>query len=150
MARMALLRGRGWWWATMAVFTTKYGGASGKGTVFKITTNGMISALVSFTGTNGANPFARLTLGRDGGLYGTTSAGGTNQSPDGQGFGTVFKLSAGGSMTTVLSLNGTNGWSPRAGLVSDSDGNMFGATFNGGETYVPGVFIGYGVVFRLA
>ena len=53
-------------------------------------------------------------------------------------------------MTTVLSLNGTNGWSPRAGLVSDSDGNMFGATFNGGETYVPGVFIGYGVVFRLA
>ena len=36
----------------------------GDGTVFKITTNGVLTTLVSFDGTNGANPVAGLFLGR--------------------------------------------------------------------------------------
>ena len=39
---------------------------SGMGTVFKVTTNGTLTTLVSFTGNNGANPYAALTLGTDG------------------------------------------------------------------------------------
>ena len=42
------------------------------GTVFKVTTNGTLTTLVSFNGTNGANPNAALTLGNDGNFYGTT------------------------------------------------------------------------------
>ena len=48
------------------------------GTVFKVTTNGTLTTLVSFNGTNGAYPHAGLTLGNDGNFYGTTSQGGSN------------------------------------------------------------------------
>ena len=40
--------------------------------MFKVTTNGTLTTLVSFNGTNGANPGAALTLGTDGNFYGTT------------------------------------------------------------------------------
>jgi uncharacterized repeat protein (TIGR03803 family) len=59
----------------------------GYGTVFEVTTNGMLTTLVSFDSTNGAFPEAGLVQGRDGNFYGTTSQGGTN------GYGTVFRLS---------------------------------------------------------
>src|SRR5438445_13328133 len=55
--------------------TTTEGGIAGKGTVFKVTTNGVFTTLVSFTGPNVANPQAWLVLGNDGNLYGTTSLG---------------------------------------------------------------------------
>ena len=51
------------------------GGSSGYGTVFKVTTNGTLTTLVAFNGSNGAYPYAALTLGKDGNFYGTTSAG---------------------------------------------------------------------------
>ncbi len=69
--------------------TTKSGGAAGVGTVFKITTNGVLTTLVTFNGPNGSQPLAPLTLAIDGNLYGTTSSGGT------YGSGTVFELAFG-------------------------------------------------------
>ena len=68
--------------------TTHYGGGTnGNGTVFKISTNGALTSLYSFTGGNdGANPVAGLVQGSDGNFYGTTSGGGQG------GAGTVFRL----------------------------------------------------------
>src|SRR5258708_39982869 len=62
------------------------GGLSGQGTVFKITTNGVLTTLVFFNGTNGSVPYGGLTLGTDQNLYGTTDSGGAFST------GTVFKV----------------------------------------------------------
>src|ERR1019366_2076721 len=62
--------------------TTWYGGITnsgypaGMGTVFKVTTDGALTTLAAFNATNGANPPAALTLGRDGNFYSTTCFGG--------------------------------------------------------------------------
>ena len=55
--------------------------------MFKVTTNGTLTTLVSFNGSDGASPVAALTLGNDGNFYGTTKEGGN-------GDGTVFRFSA--------------------------------------------------------
>ena len=73
------------------------------GTVFKVTTNGTLTTLVSFNCTNGANPHAALTLGNDGNFYGTTANGGSSSSID----GTVFKVTTNGTLTTLVSFNGS-------------------------------------------
>ena len=56
--------------------TTSPGGSSGDGTVFRVTTGGMLTTLVSFYRTNGTGP-NELVLGSDGRFYGTTSGGGS-------------------------------------------------------------------------
>ena len=66
---------------------TLQGGASGLGTVFKLTASGTETILHSFAGaSDGANPGANLLQGSDGNLYGSTAAGGTS------GDGTFFKV----------------------------------------------------------
>ena len=113
--------------------TTYFGGANGYGTVFKMTTNGALTPLYSFTGgSNGANPYAGLTQGADGKLYGTTYFGGAYTNLSGSGNGTVFKLTTNGTLTTLASFNGTNGARPLAGLVQALDGSFYGTTANGG------------------
>src|SRR2546428_460173 len=65
--------------------TTRYGGASDDGTVFKMTPGGALSNLHSFTYTaDGAWPVAALAKGTNGSLYGVTTYGGAND------WGTVF------------------------------------------------------------
>ena len=66
--------------------TTKSGGSSNKGTIFKITPAGVLTTLISFDGANGANPEAALVQGRDGNLYGTAYSGGTSNQ------GVIFQL----------------------------------------------------------
>jgi uncharacterized repeat protein (TIGR03803 family) len=128
--------------------TTFYLGANGDGTVFKISTNGVLTTLYSFTGYNdGASPKAGLVQGRDGYFYGTTSGGGTKNLWSGGG-GTVFKISTNGVLTTLYSFTGGNdGGNPVAALVQGSDGSFYGTTQNygqGGGGQGPG-----GTVFRL-
>ena len=74
--------------------TTEDGGSAGEGMVFKLVHSGsnwIEQPLYSFgstqSGNDGAEPDGGATIGPDGNLYGTTSAGG------GAGLGTVFKLS---------------------------------------------------------
>jgi len=59
--------------------------------------------LDSFNFTNGSAPFAAMTLGPDGNLYGTTAAGGSNR------VGTVFRLTTNGTLTPLVNFSNTNG-----------------------------------------
>ncbi len=96
------------------------------GTIFQVTTSGTLTTLVSFNGTNGGgNVVVPLTLGNDGNLYGTTRSGGSHND------GTVFQITTNGTLTTLVSFDGTNGWAP-FGLTLGSDGNFYGATPYGG------------------
>jgi uncharacterized repeat protein (TIGR03803 family) len=124
--------------------TTAYGGTNGAGTVFRISTNGELASLYSFTGTNdGEYPIGGLVQGSDGNFYGTTESGGAHTNQYGQGLGTVFKISANGAFTSLYSFSGTNdGANPEAALVQGSDGNFYGTTEAGGTNNL-------GTVFRL-
>ena len=75
-----------------------------------MTTNGVLTTLVSFAGTNGANPQAGLVLGGDGSFYGTTLFGGSGYAGVSfSGEGTVFQVTTDGALTSLVSFNGTNG-----------------------------------------
>jgi uncharacterized repeat protein (TIGR03803 family) len=68
--------------------TTEINGASGYGTVFKLTKRGRLTVLHSFNNLDGAFPQSALLRDRDGTLYGTTESGGDLNCD----CGTVFKL----------------------------------------------------------
>jgi uncharacterized repeat protein (TIGR03803 family) len=106
--------------------TTYFGGDYTQGTVFSLATKGASTTLVSFSGADGANPYAAPVQGADGTLYGTTYLGGASN------LGTVFSLATNGALTRLVSFSGTNGGNPRAALVQGVDGNFYGTTFNGG------------------
>ena len=90
-------------------YGTTYGAVVGSGTVFRVTTNGALTTLVFFDNTNGANPQASLTPGNDGNFYGTTASGGNLNLNSGEGYGTVFKMTTNGTLTTLVSFASTNG-----------------------------------------
>jgi uncharacterized repeat protein (TIGR03803 family) len=112
---------------------------SGWGTIFKVTTGGLLTNLAFFHGTNGAFPVGVLVRGMDGNLYGTTGAGGIGF--DGttySGYGTVFKITGDSTLTTLFWFNSTNnGAYPFAGLALGADGNLYGTTQQGGTNYPP-------------
>ena len=85
-------------------------------------TNVAFTRLVSFDGTNGAMPFAGLTLGKDGNFYGTTCRGGE------YGNGTIFKMTPDGRITKLFSFNGTSGYFSDGELVQGKDENLYGMT----------------------
>ncbi|MBK8092247.1 MAG: hypothetical protein IPK32_09795 [Verrucomicrobiaceae bacterium] len=131
--------------------TTYGGGAFDRGTVFKMTQNGLLSTLVEFTGngTNnkGSTPQSALVQGSDGNFYGTTEGGSSN-------LGTVFRITPGGVLTTLVEFTGagTNnrGSHPQDALVLGSDGNFYGTTQTGGIGFVAGIsYSGYGTVFKM-
>jgi uncharacterized repeat protein (TIGR03803 family) len=128
--------------------TTSAGGANSKGTVFELTPSAggtwTEKVLYSFgaTSTDGTGPLADRVLDSKGNLYGTTQTGGTNSA------GTAFELSlgAGGTWTETLLWNFTpttgDGGTPNAGMILDTEGNLYGTTQEGGS-------IGDGTVFEL-
>jgi len=135
--------------------TTKTGGAIGGGVVFKLSPEGKETVLYSFCAqtncADGADPEAGLIFDQKGNLYGTTRWGGAHNSR--QGGGVVFKLSPEGKETVLYSFcaqtNCADGLQPRAGVVFDRKGNLYGTA--GGGAYdgcYPGGS-GCGVVFKL-
>src|SRR5882724_10577465 len=91
-----------------------------------------IQPIYSFT--DGAYPYAALTLGPDGNFYGTTLEGGSNP------LGTVFQVTADGELTTLVNFAGANGATPLASLTLGPDGNFYGTTYEGGGGLVGTVF----------
>ena len=127
--------------------TTASGGANGYGTVFEITPSGTLTTLYSFCSqsgcTDGSNPLARLVQATNGNFYGTTYFGGAN----GYNYGTVFKITPSGTLTTLYSFcsltNCTDGANSFAGLVQATNGDFYGTTSNGPHGY------NYGTVFKI-
>jgi uncharacterized repeat protein (TIGR03803 family) len=115
--------------------TTENGGSDGLGTLFSMTTNGVLTTLVNFTDGNGAAPYRALIQGADGDIYGTTLGGGANSD------GTVFRMTANGTLTTLASFNGLNGLNPNE-LLQAANGSFYGTTFDGGIN-------GNGTVFQV-
>jgi len=125
--------------------TTNMGGAQGYGVIFKITPSGAFTTLHSFCSqsgcTDGENPYAALVQGIDGNLYGTTLGGGSSK-----GFGTVFKITPSGTLTTLhrfcTQSSCPDGKFPQTGLVQASNGNFYGTTISGGAS-------GGGTIFEI-
>ena len=92
-----------------------------------------------------------LVLGSDGNFYGTTELGGQGytgpmagvEHPIFQTYGTVFRIGANGSFTSLFSFNRTNGASPVAELVEGKSGTFYGTTSAGGPHDA-------GTIFRLS
>ena len=128
--------------------TALYGGNSGWGTVFALSTNGTgFTTPYHFTGgSDGANPSAGVILSNNV-LYGTASGGGTS------GAGTVFAVNvAGAGFTNLHSFTApvnnsyglytnSDGAYPQAGLIL-SGNTLYGAANNGGTS-------GRGTVFAV-
>lgn len=97
----------------------------------------------SFDATDGGNPEAGLIFDAAGNLYGTAYEGGPNRG------GAVFELTPNGDGTwtekVLYSFSFTNGdgLNPRASVVFDAAGNLYGTTVHGGSH-------GYGIVFELS
>ncbi len=131
--------------------TTYDGGKAGntvinRGTVFKITPSGKLTALYSFCAqsgcTDGKSPAAGLVQATDGNLYGTTFFGGFG------GHGTVFKITPSGALTTLYrfcSQGGicTDGFNPNSALVPAFNGDLYGTTLHGGDNG------NYGTIFKI-
>jgi len=124
--------------------TTVSGGANGWGTIFKITPTGALTTLYSFCAqsgcADGTGP-SGVVQATDGNFYGTTSGGGANN------YGTVFKITPSGALTTLHSFDNTDG-SGASGVVQGTDGNFYGTTLYGGANMTE-CSNGCGTVFRI-
>jgi uncharacterized repeat protein (TIGR03803 family) len=132
--------------------TTSLGGAHNAGTVFELkptSTGGWTeSVLYSFTGgADGAKPQSDLIFDAAGNLYGTASGGGAYTN------GAVFELaptSSGWTETVLYSFTGgADGAGAFNGVIFDPAGNLYGATWDGGNV-TNFCYLGCGVVFELA
>jgi uncharacterized repeat protein (TIGR03803 family) len=134
------------------------------GTVFQVKRTGSgwrFTTLYRFAGgADGAQPSSRVTIGPDGGLYGTTAFGGGYQNCDHgrETCGTVYKLSpppracatvlCPWTETILYRFTGrADGASPAGALVFDRAGNIYGTAGAGGNLVTCGD--GCGVVFKL-
>lgn len=122
---------------------TDYGGKTGNGTIFKISTSGKFSTLYSFcsqTGClDGTGPIG-LLQGPDGNFYGTTAYGGTGVPACLDGLvacGTIFEMTPEGNLTTLYNFCLESGCLDGAAVDPMSlgtDGIFYGTTQSGGST----------------
>jgi len=113
-------------------------GAAGDGTIFKMTLGGTLTTLYNFCSAGGSCPDGAgptgLILAADGSFYGTSygtpSSGGVN--------GTVFKITPGGTLTTLYNFCPAGGSCPDGrgptALTQATNGDFYGTTYFGGAT----------------
>ncbi len=90
----------------------------------------------TFAYTDGANSSAPLFQATDGNFYGSTSFGGVGTCTIAGigGCGTVFKITPKDALTTLHSFDETDGGNPSAGLSQDTNGTLYGTTYNCGSS----------------
>jgi len=127
--------------------TASAGGLYGDdGTVFELSSTGVFTDLVQFSGACcGKFPFGGLVQGTDGNFYGTTYYG-TNGGF--YGYGTAYEVTSGGEYNLLYRFcsedNCDDGDLPYAGLMQATDGVFYGTAESGGKMY------GAGTVFSLS
>jgi uncharacterized repeat protein (TIGR03803 family) len=126
--------------------STVSGGKNGAGTVYELVAGTTLpwteKILYSFgvNSTDGSGPKAGVILDATGNVYGTTTAGGANS------LGTAFELVAGTTLPWTEKIlysfgaNSTDGTGPRANLIFDAKGNLYGTTAAGGKYSAGTVF----------
>ena len=122
------------------------GGAHGSGVIFELSPRAVgewdFRTIYAFNGQpDGSFPYGALLFAGSGKIYGTTYYGGTN------GIGAVYELSrrrnGEWNENVIYSFQeGSDGNSPISNLVSDSVGNLYGTTSEGG--------LGSGTIFKLS
>jgi len=142
---------RGLLFETNGVFygTTKEGGAfvsssnDGYGTIFTITPQGILTTIHNFDSTDGNTSDSGVVPG-NGTFYGTTYGGGAGSTFTGTNVsdsygdsvqnppGTVYTVTAQGTVTTVHSFSGADGANPGKEAVVGTDGDVYGTTLFGG------------------
>ena len=90
----------------------------------------------AFTFSEGYSPYTALVQGNDKFFYGTAYQGGSI------GYGSIYRIDAAGSLTTLHSFNYGDGANPFASLLLASDGFFYGTTVSGGLS-------GAGTVYRM-
>ncbi len=115
--------------------TTTVCGFGSQGTVYKVTSAGVLTTLHTFTGPDGSDIQAPVVQGSDGNFYGASVDGGTSND------GVIFKMTPSGTVTVIHNFAGTDGSTP-IGLIQASDGNFYGVTYTGGSSNA-------GVIFKI-
>jgi uncharacterized repeat protein (TIGR03803 family) len=128
--------------------TNYFAGQNGYGDIFKITPDGVLTTIYTFTGQDGRYPTG-LVLETDGNLYGTTRGGGAPQAscpqPD-TGCGTVYRITPAGEHKTLHSFNGVDGINPVGALTVGPDGStLYGTTYGSFESSN----VSYGTIFKI-
>jgi uncharacterized repeat protein (TIGR03803 family) len=104
------------------------------GVIFRMTPEGNVTILHSFTGDDGRYPLTTLIQAAGGHLYGTTVFGGSADK------GTVFRMTLDGTFSIVHHFaDGVEGAAPE-GLVEGPDGNLYGTTGLGGSANLGTIF----------
>jgi uncharacterized repeat protein (TIGR03803 family) len=109
--------------------------------VFELKLDGTLTSLYVFCVTgyptcpDGEYPVGQLVQAADGTFYGLTNQGGTGH------FGTVFKMTPSGQLTTIHTFEGTDGGFPE-GIMQASNGAFYGSTeFDGAYGYGGTLFL---------
>ncbi|MGA7503401.1 MAG: choice-of-anchor tandem repeat GloVer-containing protein, partial [Candidatus Sulfotelmatobacter sp.] len=109
--------------------TTGGEGGTNYGTIFQLSTRGVLKQLYTFDDTSGSQPSGGLTLATDGNLYGTASLGGS------AGLGVLFKMSPSGTYTVLYNFTGgSDGAAPASPPIVGFDGNLYGTTYGNSTT----------------
>ena len=110
-----------------------------------------VTALVEFTGNGTTNKGSfpnGVICASDGDIYGTTERGGAND------YGTIFKMTAAGALTTLIEFAGNapanSSGMPMAGVIEARDGNFYGTTSGGGVEPSGENNLDNGTVFKLS
>jgi uncharacterized repeat protein (TIGR03803 family) len=108
--------------------TIETNGTYNSGTVYKISTGGAYTPLYNFCAEGGdclltgGYPLGGATLGLDGNLWGTTQNGGKDA------YGTVFKMTPAGTLTSLYQFDGTEAGTPIYPVLQGQNGDMYGVT----------------------